>query len=91
MCEKSKLLDLIQNFIIFDSGRKKVPRQHKFEAIKAAQKRILKKEGGVIWHTQGSGKSILMVLLSKWLLEQDSDARILVVTIETSLINKLAM
>ena len=80
MCEKSKLLDLIQNFIIFDSGRKKVPRQHQFEAIKAAQKRILKKEGGVIWHTQGSGKSILMVLLSKWLLEQDSDARILVVT-----------
>ena len=80
MCEKSKLLDLIQNFIIFDAGRKKVPRQHQFEAIKATQKRILNKEGGVIWHTQGSGKSILMVLLSKWLLEYDSDARILVVT-----------
>ncbi len=80
MCEKSRLLDLIRNFIIFDNGIKKVPRSHQFAGVKAAQERIRKREGGVIWHTQGSGKSILMVLLAKWLLEHDSEARILVVT-----------
>ena len=80
MCEKSRLLDLIRNFIIFDGGIKKVPRPHQFAGVKAAQERIRTREGGVIWHTQGSGKSILMVLLAKWLLEHDSKARILVVT-----------
>ncbi len=80
MCEKSRLLDLIRNFIIFDDGIKKVPRPHQFAGVKAAQERIRKREGGVIWHTQGSGKSILMVLLAKWLLEHDPEARILIVT-----------
>jgi len=80
MCEKSRLLDLIRNFIIFDNGIKKVPRPHQFAGVKAAQERIRQREGGVIWHTQGSGKSILMVLLAKWLLEHDPEARILVVT-----------
>lgn len=78
--EKSRLLDLISNFIIFDNGIKKVPRPHQFTGVKAAQERIRQREGGVIWHTQGSGKSILMVLLAKWLLEHDPEARILVVT-----------
>jgi len=80
MCEKTRLLDLIRNFIIFDNGIKKVPRHHQFSGVKAAQERIRQREGGVIWHTQGSGKSILMVLLAKWLLEHDPEARILVVT-----------
>jgi type I restriction enzyme R subunit len=80
MCEKPRLLDLIRNFVIFDNGIKKVPRPHQFAGVKAAQERIRKREGGVIWHTQGSGKSILMVLLAKWLLEHDPEARILVVT-----------
>jgi type I restriction enzyme, R subunit len=71
MCEKSRLLDLIRNFIIFDAGQKKVPRPHQFAGVKAAQDRIRQREGGVIWHTQGSGKSILMVLIAKWLLEHD--------------------
>ncbi len=80
MCEKARLLDLIRNFIIFDGGRKKVPRPHQFAGVKAAQERIRQREGGVIWHTQGSGKSILMVLIAKWLLEQDPEGRILVIT-----------
>jgi type I restriction enzyme R subunit len=80
MCEKSRLLDLIRNFIIFDAGQKKVPRPHQFVAVKAAQGRIRQREGGVIWHTQGSGKSILMVLIAKWLLENDPEARVLIVT-----------
>ena len=80
LCNKARLLDLIRNFIIFDAGHKKVPRPHQFFGVKAAQERIARREGGVIWHTQGSGKSILMVLLAKWLLEHDPEARILVVT-----------
>jgi len=80
LCQKDRLLDLIRNFVIFDGGQKKVPRQHQFFGVKAAQERIKKGEGGVIWHTQGSGKSILMVLIAKWLLEYDADARILIVT-----------
>ncbi len=80
LCHKARLLDLIRNFILFDAGQKKVPRPHQFFGVKAAQERIAKREGGVIWHTQGSGKSILMVLIAKWLLEHDPEARILVVT-----------
>ena len=80
VCAKARLLDLVRNFVIFDAGQKKVPRQHQFHGVKAAQERISRQEGGVIWHTQGSGKSILMVLIAKWLLEHDPDARILVVT-----------
>src|SRR5579864_8125632 len=80
LCNKARLLDLIRNFIIFDAGQKKVGRPHQFFGVKAAQERIAKREGGVIWHTQGSGKSIVMVLVAKWLLEQDPDARILVIT-----------
>ena len=80
LCAKDRLLDLIRNFIIFDAGLKKVPRPHQFQGVKAAQERIRQQEGGVIWHTQGSGKSILMVLIAKWLLEFDPEARILIVT-----------
>lgn len=80
LCNKERLLDLVRNFIIFDAGQKKVPRPHQFFGVKAAQERIARREGGVIWHTQGSGKSIVMVLVAKWLLEHYPDARILVIT-----------
>jgi type I restriction enzyme R subunit len=80
LCDKARLLDLIRDFILFDAGQKKVPRPHQFFGVKAAQARIARREGGVIWHTQGSGKSILMVLIAKWLLEHDPEARILVIT-----------
>jgi type I restriction enzyme R subunit len=80
LCNKERLLDVIRNFMIFDAGQKKVPRPHQFFGVKAAQERIARQEGGVIWHTQGSGKSILMVLIAKWLLEHDAQARILIVT-----------
>jgi type I restriction enzyme R subunit len=80
LCDKARLLDLIRHFILFDGGQKKVPRPHQFFGVKAAQARLAAQAGGVIWHTQGSGKSIVMVLLAKWLLEHDPDARILVVT-----------
>ena len=80
LCDKVRLLDMVRHFTIFDAGQKKVPRPHQYAGVKAAQARIARREGGVIWHTQGSGKSILMVLLAKWLLEHDPEARVLVVT-----------
>jgi type I restriction enzyme R subunit len=80
LLDKERSLDLVRNCVIFDNGIKKVPRQHQYHGVKAAQVRLAKREGGVIWHTQGSGKSILMVLLAKWILEHDPEARILVVT-----------
>ena len=90
MCEKAHLLDLIRNFIIFDAGIKKVPRPHQHAGLKAAQERISQHEGGVIWHTQGSGKSILMVLLAKWIMEHDPDARVLVITDRDELDRQIA-
>ena len=80
ICGKERLLDLIRNFIIYDAGHKKVPRPHQYFGVKAAQERVRQRVGGVIWHTQGSGKSILMVLIAKWLMEHDPNARILVIT-----------
>lgn len=90
MFDKVRLLDLIRNFIIFDAGQKKVPRVHQYHGVKAAQERVKQKEGGVIWHTQGSGKSILMVLLAKWLLEFDPHARVLVITDRDELDKQIA-
>lgn len=80
LCDKTRLLDLIRHCVIFDGGQKKVPRKHQYLGFKAAQERIRRMEGGVIWHTQGSGKSILMIMLAKWLLEFDPHGRVLIVT-----------
>jgi type I restriction enzyme R subunit len=88
--DKRRFLDLIYNFIIFDGGQKKVPRVHQYHGVKAAQERIANHQGGVIWHTQGSGKSILMVLIAKWLLEYDSNARILIITDRDELDKQIA-
>lgn len=90
LCNKKTILDLIRNCIIFDAGQKKVPRPHQYQGIKAAQERIRQREGGVIWHTQGSGKSILMVLLAKWIMEHDPDARILIITDRDELDKQIA-
>ena len=80
MLEPTRLLDLIRNFVIFDAGQKKVPRLHQYEGVKAAQERIRKHEGGVIWHTRRAAAKHPDGAAGKWLLEHDPDARILVVT-----------
>ena len=49
-------------------------------ACKAAQARVRRREGGIIWHTQGSGKSLTMVWLAKWIREHVTDARVLIIT-----------
>ena len=85
MCEKSRLLDWLHDCVIFDGGIKKVPRPHQYFGFKAAQERIRRREGGVIWHTQGSGKTILMVMLAKWIAEYNPRGRVLIVTDRTEL------
>ena len=78
---KKRFLDLIHNFVIFDKGIKKVCRYNQYYAIKRAQRRLtVKQRGGIIWHTQGSGKSLTMVWLSKWVLANNANARVLIVT-----------
>ena len=78
--QKERLLDIIHNFIIFDSGIKKVCRYNQFYAIKRCEKRLLRNQGGIVWHTQGSGKSLTMVWLSKWILENIKGSRVLIIT-----------
>ncbi|MCL1969437.1 MAG: HsdR family type I site-specific deoxyribonuclease [Bacteroidetes bacterium] len=78
--EKMRFLDIIHNFLIFDKGEKKICRHNQYFGILEAQQKISKREGGIIWHTQGSGKSLTMVWLSKWILSHYSDARVLIIT-----------
>lgn len=85
LLSKERLLDLMYNFILYDAGTKKIARPNQYFGIKSAQKRINQREGGIIWHTQGSGKSLTMVYLSKWLREYDPDSRVLVITDRTEL------
>lgn len=80
MCEKNRFLELIHDFILFDGGYKKLPRTHQYFGIKAAQEHVKDHKSGIIWHTQGSGKSIVMVLLAKWILENNPAARVVVIT-----------
>jgi type I restriction enzyme, R subunit len=80
MCGKARLIELMHDFVLFDSGVKKLPRAHQYFAVKAAQAHAREKKGGIIWHTQGSGKSIVMVLLAKWILESNPNARVAVIT-----------
>ncbi|WP_029888965.1 type I restriction endonuclease subunit R [Polycyclovorans algicola] len=80
MCDKSRLLDLMQHFVLFDGGIKKLPRVHQYFGIKAAQQHVRERRGGILWHTQGSGKSIVMVLLARWILEHNPQARVAIIT-----------
>ena len=80
MCNKERFLDILHDFVLFDGGYKKLPRAHQYFGIKEAQKFVQRREGGVVWHTQGSGKSLFMVWLAKWILENNPKARVVVLT-----------
>ncbi|UUZ55078.1 DEAD/DEAH box helicase family protein [Massilia sp. H-1] len=85
VCEKARLLDLMHDYVVFDAGTKKLCRQNQYFGVKAAQEYIRRREGGIIWHTQGSGKSLTMVWLAKWIRENIKGARVLVITDRTEL------
>lgn len=70
-----RLLDIIRNFIIYDNNVKKVARYKQYFAVKKCMNRILLKDGantrnGVVWHTQGSGKTLTMIMLTKMILRE---------------------
>ncbi|GAA8068412.1 HsdR family type I site-specific deoxyribonuclease [Helicobacter pylori] len=78
--KKERFLEFIHDFLIFDKGQKKCARFHQYFAVKKTQEFIRRKEGGIIWHTQGSGKSLTMVWLTKWIKSNTKEPRILIVT-----------
>lgn len=80
LCNKPRLLELLFDFVLFDGGIKKLPRVHQYFGLKAAQAHVQRRQGGIIWHTQGAGKSILMVLLARWILENLPHARVAIIT-----------
>lgn len=88
LCRPSRLLELARMFTIFDAGVKKVCRYQQYHAVKSAMTRIesavadTRRTGGVVWHTQGSGKSLTMVMLANAiaLSKQVDEPKIILVT-----------
>ena len=85
LCRKERLLEILHDFIVFDAGVKKTCRHNQFFGVRAAQEYVRRREGGVLWHSQGSGKSLTMVWLAKWIREHIKDARVLIITDRTEL------
>ncbi len=80
LCHKERFLSFIHDFIIFDAGIKKVARYNQYFANIAARQRIKEGQGGIIWNTQGSGKSLIMVWLTKWVIENIDESRVVIIT-----------
>ncbi|TXF89330.1 HsdR family type I site-specific deoxyribonuclease [Neolewinella aurantiaca] len=84
MLDRFRLMELIRDFVLFDGGIKKLPRPHQYFAVKNAQRHLRprpqERNGGIIWHTQGSGKSLTMVMLARWLLRFNPEARVIMLT-----------
>ena len=96
LCRPERLMDIVFNFILFDNGEKKVARYQQFFAIKKSMQRIKhiengRRKGGVIWHTQGSGKSLTMVMLAQAIAMEPSirNPKIVLVTDRTDLDNQI--
>lgn len=85
ICNKRRFLEIIHDFIVFDSGIKKTCRHNQYFGVQAAMQHVADRKGGIIWHTQGSGKSLTMVWLAKWIRENIADARVLIITDRTEL------
>ena len=88
LCRPERLLEIIYGFIIFDNGVKKIARYQQFFLVRSAIKNIKTRDdegvrkGGIVWHTQGSGKSITMVMLTRALVldPELKNTRIILVT-----------
>ncbi|UKM65478.1 HsdR family type I site-specific deoxyribonuclease [Flavobacteriaceae bacterium GSB9] len=88
LCRPERILDLIRNFTLYDEGIKKVARYQQYFAVKETLNRIVhfdntgRRKGGVIWHTQGSGKSLTMVMLAQLIASSEhiNNPKILLVT-----------
>ncbi len=81
MLDPERLLTLIHDCVVYDGGVKKVCRPNQYFAFEAAKPRIEKKQNGIIWHSQGAGKSLMMVWLAQWILENmPRDPRVVIIT-----------
>lgn len=80
ICQKERFLSLIYDFVIYDAGIKKLARHNQYFADIAARAFIERREGGIIWNTQGSGKSLIMVWLTKWIVENVKNSRVVIIT-----------
>ena len=88
LCRPERLLDMVRRFTVFDGGVRKIARHQQFFGIRSAVDRVKSygvdgtRKGGVIWHTQGSGKSLTMVMLGRALaLDKDiKNPRLIIVT-----------
>jgi type I restriction enzyme R subunit len=92
ICRPERLLELTFQYVVYDEGEKKIARYQQYFAVKEALRRITQqkdsnRQGGVVWHTQGSGKSITMVMLAKAiaLCPAITNPRIVLVTDRTDL------
>lgn len=80
LCHKQRLLQFIHDFVIFDGGKKKLARHNQVFACLASQPFLERGEGGIIWNTQGSGKSLIMAWLTQWIVENLDDSRVVIIT-----------
>ena len=93
LCRPERLLDLVRRFTVFDGGIRKIARHQQFFAVRRAMERVRhidpdgRRQGGVVWHTQGSGKSLTMVMLGRALALDPEivNPRIIIVTDRTDL------
>lgn len=90
MFEPGRFLGLVHDSIVFDGGVKKIMRPNQVFALDAAKPRVARKESGIIWHTQGSGKSLMMVWLAQWIRENRKDARVVIITDRDELDRQIA-
>ena len=93
LCRPDRLLDLVRRFTVFDAGVRKIARHQQYFAVRRAMERVKhinpdgSRQGGVVWHTQGSGKSLTMVMLGRALALDNEivNPRIIIVTDRTDL------
>ena len=97
LCRPERLMELAYQFTLFDTGEKKIARHQQYFAVKETMARVKQRldngsrKGGVIWHTQGSGKSLTMVMLGKALALDDEipNPRVILVTDQVNLDNQI--
>ncbi len=92
LCRPERLLELMYHFTIYDAGIKKLARYQQYFTVNETVNRVKTIEaghrnGGVVWHTQGSGKSLTMVMLAQKIAQEPSisNPRIVLVTDRTDL------
>ena len=95
LCSPERLMDLIFNFTVYDAGIKKIARYPQFFAVKKTTERIQhieegRRQGGVIWHTQGSGKSLTMVMMAQAIALKIKNPKIVLVNDRTELDKQIA-